>query len=105
MDKVELPPIEKLAALARLELDPGEKERLGTQLTKILAYFEKLSEVNTEGVEASPYAVALKNRFREDCPADPEDGMLRGQDLVEQNAPEKEDGYYVVPPVMGGEEA
>ncbi len=105
MDKAELPPIEKLARLARLELDPGEKERLGTQLPRILAYFEKLSEVDTEGVEASPYAMALKDRFREDRPADPGDGMLRGQDLVEQNAPAKEDGYYLVPPVMGGEEA
>ena len=105
MDKVELPPIEKLATLARLELDPNEKERLSGQLKKILSYFEKLSEVDTEGVEASPYAVALKNRFREDCLADPGDGLLRGQDLLQQNAPEREDGYYVVPPVMGGEEA
>ncbi len=105
LDKVELPPIEKLATLARLELDPAEKERFSGQLKKILSFFEKLSEVETEGVEASPYAVTLKNRFREDCLADPEDGMLRGQDLLEQNAPEREDGYYVVPPVMGGEEA
>jgi aspartyl-tRNA(Asn)/glutamyl-tRNA(Gln) amidotransferase subunit C len=105
VDKVELPPIEKLATLARLELGPTEKERLGIQLQKILSYFEKLSEVDTEGVEASPYAVSLKNRFKEDHLADPRDGLIRGQDLVKQNAPAFEEGYYVVPPVMGGEEA
>lgn len=45
--------VRKLAALARLELAEGEAERSVTELAVVLAHFEALAEVDTEGVPAA----------------------------------------------------
>jgi aspartyl-tRNA(Asn)/glutamyl-tRNA(Gln) amidotransferase subunit C len=55
-----------------------------------------LNRVHTEGVEPTSHAIALTNAFRED---DEREHLDR--DLVLANAPEKEDGNFIVPKVVG----
>ena len=59
-----------MAVLARLKLTPDEKERLTDQMGTILAYIEKLNELNTDGVEPTAHVLGLSNVFRDDEPAE-----------------------------------
>ena len=55
-----------VAQLARLSFKPEEVDRLTRQLNDILAYVEKLQEVDTTGVPPMAHAVPVFNVFRED---------------------------------------
>lgn len=78
--------VQKIAALARIELAPAEIEKYREQLSDILGYVNKLQEVDTKSEEAA-HATDLINAWREDevkgCGADE-----RG--LILDNMPDKE---------------
>ena len=61
--------LEHIAKLARLEIRPGEKERLKTDLSAILDYVAKLEEVNTKGVKDTDEGRPI-NQWREDISED-----------------------------------
>ncbi len=87
----------KVAHLARLEFAEDEIERFRGDLNNILKFVEKLQEVDTQGVEPL-FQVNHdeENKFRKDEikeSLDPEKALL--------NAPEKEDGMFIVPKVVG----
>ena len=90
----------KLAALARLRLEPEESERLERDIGKILEAFQTLQATDTEGVEPSA------RPFDEACPLRPDDEALpdvpRGQALVHDLAPARQGDFFVVPRVIGG---
>ncbi len=88
--------VRKLALLARLELSDEEVQAIGPQLTSILGFVEKLSELDTEGVEPMTTALDVSNRFREDVLVP---GLSNEQAL--QNAPARDDHSFLVPPVLG----
>jgi aspartyl-tRNA(Asn)/glutamyl-tRNA(Gln) amidotransferase subunit C len=84
-----------VAHLARLEIDERNMEALAGQIGKILDYVDMLSRVNTEGVKPTTHAIFLTNAFREDSETvhlDREKALL--------NAPDKQDGNFVVPKVI-----
>ena len=85
-----------VADLARLDLDEASIDRFAGQIDTILDYVDKLNEVDTEGIRPTSHAISLTNAFRED---EPEEHLDRGQALA--NAPEKEDGSFIVPKVVG----
>ncbi len=85
-----------VADLARLDLDEASIEKFAGQIGDILEYVAKLNEVDTEGIGSTSHAISLTNAFRED---EPRQSLDRVQALV--NAPEKEDGNFVVPKVVG----
>ncbi|HDQ22503.1 MAG TPA: Asp-tRNA(Asn)/Glu-tRNA(Gln) amidotransferase subunit GatC [Candidatus Uhrbacteria bacterium] len=58
--------VEKIAKLSRLELTEEEKDQYAGQLSDVLAYFEKLKEVNTENVEITSQVTGLENVYRND---------------------------------------
>ena len=89
--------MERIAALARLELTADEIERFAGQLTAILAYADQVQRVDTSGVEA----VASS-------PADTvwrDDGLVPSLDrdrLLEQApAADRAAGLFKVPRVLG----
>ncbi|MFQ6117961.1 MAG: Asp-tRNA(Asn)/Glu-tRNA(Gln) amidotransferase subunit GatC, partial [Candidatus Bipolaricaulia bacterium] len=84
-----------IAKLAKLELTEEEVELFQEQLGKILDYFKKLEEVNTEGVELLKHVVATENIFRED---EPQDSLSPEEAL--KNAPKRRDDYFEVPKVI-----
>ncbi|NNL76315.1 MAG: Asp-tRNA(Asn)/Glu-tRNA(Gln) amidotransferase subunit GatC [Desulfobacterales bacterium] len=85
-----------VADLARLDLDEASIEKFAGQIGKILEYVEKLNEVPTEGVRPTSHAISLTNAFREDVL---KDHLKREKALA--NAPQKEEGSFVVPKVVG----
>lgn len=85
----------KVEALAGLRLTPEEREQLRADLAKILAYFQKLQEVNTEGVTPFSPLPGQTNALREDEP-----GPSLPQEEALRNAPESEGGYFRVPPLF-----
>ena len=84
--------IEYVGILAKLELSGEEREQAKEDMEKMLAYFDKLNELDTNGVEPMSHAFPVQNVFREDVVenGDDRENMLR-------NAPEKKDGAYMVP--------
>jgi len=84
-----------VADLARLRLEPGEVELFTRQLNDILAYVEKLQELDTAGVTPMAHAVPVFNAFRED---EVRTGLPRDEAL--ENAPSSEEGYFLVPRVI-----
>jgi aspartyl-tRNA(Asn)/glutamyl-tRNA(Gln) amidotransferase subunit C len=58
--------VEPVAKLARMNLTKEEIEALEKDLPAIIAYVEKLHEVDTSKVEAREYLTDLQNQFRAD---------------------------------------
>lgn len=58
--------VRHIAKLARLRLSEEEVAKFSTELTAILQYVEKLSEVDTEGIEPTAQVTGLTNRSRAD---------------------------------------
>ena len=85
-----------VADLARLDLDEASIDRFAGQIDTILDYIDKLNELDTGGIRPTSHAISLTNAFRED---EPKGHLDREQALA--NAPEKEDGSFIVPKVVG----
>ncbi len=79
--------IDYVANLARIELSPQEKEKFHGQLGDVLKYFEKLQEVNVEGVEPTAHAFPRFNVWDEDQSVD---GFTAEEAL--SNAPKARNG-------------
>lgn len=58
--------IKHIANLARLELSAEEEKRYGEQLSAVLDYVDKLSEVKTDNVSITSQTGGLINAWRED---------------------------------------
>ncbi len=84
-----------IAYLARLELTEEEIEEYRKQLSAILDYFERLKEVDTEGIPPTASVLPPRTVLRED---EPQQGLSREELLA--NAPDVEDGQFRVPPVL-----
>ena len=87
--------IEHVALLARLELTDEEKARLREQLGVILEAAAKVSEVATDDVPPTAYAIARSNVLRPD-----EITPSLTTEEVLSNAPEVEDDRFKVPRVV-----
>ena len=83
----------KVAHLARLELREDEVERLGQQLNDILAAVSKVSELDLADVPATSHPLEVVNVWDEDEPRD----CLPVEEAL-ANAPEREGGFFRVPP-------
>ena len=75
-----------------LDLTPEEREKMRTDLSAILGYFEQLSAVDTSGVEEMQRPVDLVNVLRDDVPRE----SLPRERALEQ-APDSADGGFRVP--------
>ncbi|HWQ76549.1 MAG TPA: Asp-tRNA(Asn)/Glu-tRNA(Gln) amidotransferase subunit GatC [Syntrophomonas sp.] len=87
--------VEYVAQLSRLELNEEEKQVFAEQLSSILAYVEKLNELDTDGVEPLAHILPVYNVFR---PDEAKPGTAREEIL--SNAPQVEAGQYKVPKIM-----
>jgi aspartyl-tRNA(Asn)/glutamyl-tRNA(Gln) amidotransferase subunit C len=88
--------IERLEKLAAIELTDEEREKFKREITLILDYFSQIDELDTEDGGISYHEHLGYQRFREDIP---EKGLKREEAL--SNAPEVEEDYFKIPPVLG----
>ncbi|HTY21318.1 MAG TPA: Asp-tRNA(Asn)/Glu-tRNA(Gln) amidotransferase subunit GatC [Geobacteraceae bacterium] len=87
--------VENVAILARLELTEEEKDIFTGQMDAILAYVDKLNELDTSAVVPTSHAVPMENAFRDDA-VRPSIGV----DMALANAPERSEGFYRVAKVI-----
>jgi aspartyl-tRNA(Asn)/glutamyl-tRNA(Gln) amidotransferase subunit C len=91
--------VERIAALAQLELTGEEKQLFMRQLADILGYAEQVQAIDTTGVPATAHVHAGQRSEREDEPRPslPVDEAVR-------NAPDadRQAGLFRVPRVIGG---
>jgi len=87
--------VRRVAHLARIKVGDEEAERLKGELNAILGFVEQLNEVDVDGVEPMTAVVEARLRRRVD---EVTDGGRSDQVLA--NAPEKDEGYFVVPKVV-----
>lgn len=87
--------INHLLELARIELSSQEKEKITSDLEKILDYVKQLQELDTTGVEPMTGGTLLQNVCRED-----EIHKQKENDQLKNSALDTEEGYFKVPPIF-----
>lgn len=92
--------VRHVARLARLDVSDEEVTALAGQLSAILAYFEKLNELDTSSVEPTAHPFSVTNVLRDDvvhAPWPAETAM--------HNAPQHQDRFFQVPKILGQDNA
>lgn len=84
--------MEYLEILSQISLTEEEKQETAGELKKILAYMEKLEELDTDGVEPMSHVFPVQNVFREDIVE-----RENQREALLENAPQKKEGQYLVP--------
>ena len=87
--------VRRVAHLARIAVAEDEVEPLQDELNAILAFVEQLGEVNVDGVEPMTLVTPMAMKMRKD---EVTDGGIA--DAVMQNAPAREDHFFLVPKVV-----
>ncbi|WP_028128866.1 Asp-tRNA(Asn)/Glu-tRNA(Gln) amidotransferase subunit GatC [Selenomonas sp. AE3005] len=93
--KVTKEDLQNVAVLSRLAISADQEDKYIDQMDKILTYMDNLSELDTENVKPTTYALPMQNVFRKD---EVKESLDREAALA--NAPLKEDGYFKVPKVL-----
>jgi aspartyl-tRNA(Asn)/glutamyl-tRNA(Gln) amidotransferase subunit C len=83
------------AELAQLELSDDDKARLGKEISQILEYFEKMKEIDVDGLEPTTHDLLERNRLREDR-ENPENSA----DAILENAPERDENFITIPRIL-----
>ncbi len=87
--------VRAIARLARLQLTAEEEERFASQLSDVLDYAARLSEVDTSEIPPTASVLPLTAPLRADeiqpCPP---------RDLLLANAPDTDEGMFRVPRVL-----
>ena len=87
--------VRHVALLARLELSEQDEAAFTEQLDNILQSFEKLSTLNTDGVEPTAHVVPTEPVYREDVVINPP-----GAEELRANAPERDGDFFKVPKIL-----
>ncbi len=87
--------INYVTKLARINVSDEQKTKLAKQLSDILAYIEKLKELDVANVEPMSHVLGLKNVFRKD-----ETKTSLPLEKVLFNAPLKTKDSFTVPKVI-----
>ena len=87
--------VRRVARLARIAVADEEVEPLRGELNAILAFVEQLGEVNVEDVEPMTSVTPMAMKMRND---EVNDGGI--PDAIVQNAPVRDDHFFVVPKVV-----
>ena len=87
--------IEKLAHLSRLKFNDTEKEEIKHDLQRMIAFVEKLNELDLEGVEPLIHMSDEINVLREDVV----EGSI-GREEALKNAPLHDEQFFKVPKVI-----
>ena len=93
--RVSIEEVEKIASLSMLYVTDADKKMLQESLETILDHAQRLNDLDTADVIPTTYILKQQNIMREDeiIPSLERDELLK-------NAPEKEDGYFIVPQVV-----
>lgn len=88
--------VERLAALARLEVSPVEVEKLSTQMTDIVSFVSHVQEISDTVDPEHTH----RNVFRED--GEPHEAGIHTETLL-KNAPTSNGTHIVVPKIISND--
>ena len=94
-NKIDIKTVDEVAHLARLEFNDAAKADILNDMNRMLAFVDKLSELNTENVAPLIYMTDEKNILREDSPE-----ITLTQKEALKNAPKKDSDYFKAPKVI-----
>jgi aspartyl-tRNA(Asn)/glutamyl-tRNA(Gln) amidotransferase subunit C len=87
--------VDELAELAKLRFNEAEKESIRADLQKMVAFVEKLQEVDTTGVQPLLHIGDATNVLREDIVQ----GSVSREEAL-QNSPVTDKAFFKVPKVI-----
>ena len=87
--------VQHIARLARVGLSKTDVQQFSEQLSEILDYFERLRQVDTEGVPPTAYTLETHNVMRAD-----ETAPCLAQENVLANAPLREGEHFRVRAIL-----
>lgn len=87
--------IEKIAHLARLDINEADVPDYARELSNILGLVEQMSAVDTEGVIPMAHPLDARQRLRDDVVTE-----QNQREQLQANAPQVEDGLFLVPQVI-----
>ncbi len=91
--------IERIAKLARLELEPAQSERMLAQMNDFFAIVEKMRAIDTTGIAPLAHPAAVLSdvalRLREDAVSESDQ-----REANQRSAPVVEHGLFLVPKVI-----
>jgi aspartyl-tRNA(Asn)/glutamyl-tRNA(Gln) amidotransferase subunit C len=87
--------IDHIAHLSKLSFEGEQKEAIRQDLQRMIAFVDKLSELDTPGVEPLIFMSNEVNRLRDDIP----EQSVSHQDAL-RNAPKKDSDYFRIPKVL-----
>jgi aspartyl-tRNA(Asn)/glutamyl-tRNA(Gln) amidotransferase subunit C len=89
--------VRDVALLARIGVTDEEVDSYQKDMSSILKYFEKLQEVDTEGVEEIGHITGVTDVYRSDKIKEMDED---GRKKIMKNVPEERDGYIKVKRVL-----
>lgn len=87
--------VNRIAHLARIEISASEAEATLAQLNDIFGMIERMSRVDTTGIEPMSHPLGGVQRLRADAVTETDN-----RDANMQNAPAAQDGLFLVPKVI-----
>ena len=89
--------VRHVAMLARLALTDSEVEAMRDDLNSILGHIDEIQRLDLASVKPMAHAIAVTNVTRDDVVIPP-----FTQDVAVMNAPQSENGAFVIPQIVGG---
>jgi aspartyl-tRNA(Asn)/glutamyl-tRNA(Gln) amidotransferase subunit C len=87
--------IDHIAHLSKLSFEGAQKEAIIQDLERMISFVDKLSELDTTGVEPLIFMSEEVNRLREDVVHQ----EITHEDAL-RNAPKKDSDYFRIPKVL-----
>jgi aspartyl-tRNA(Asn)/glutamyl-tRNA(Gln) amidotransferase subunit C len=94
-DKIDISTVDQIAHLARLEFDESSKAGIINDMNRMLAFVDKLNELDTSHVEPLIYMTRENNVLRPDTPE-----TTISQKEALKNAASKDSDYFKAPKVI-----
>lgn len=93
--KIDRTTLDKIAHLARLEIDEKDAQKMMDDMNKMVSFVEKLNEVDTVGVDPLTTMSHEVNALRDDEIKD----QLTKEEVL-KNAPKRDEQFFRVPKVL-----
>jgi aspartyl-tRNA(Asn)/glutamyl-tRNA(Gln) amidotransferase subunit C len=87
--------VEKIAHLARLDMQPNDAASLQQDLSNILDLVEQMNAVDTQNVQPMAHPLSMSQRLREDAAVE-----QNQRDDYQAISPAVEKGLFLVPKVI-----
>lgn len=87
--------VQHIATLAAIDIDDDAIEDMRQQLSGIFRHFQRLQEIDTEGLEPTSHTTDANTVLRDDVAAEP-----MSRDDVLSNAPDPDGEFVRVQPVL-----